>query len=747
MKSENVLISKLGEFELRRQIGAGGMGAVYEAFQPSLDRLVAVKVLRLAIAGDEDHRKRFIREAMTSAKLEHPNIISIYDYGTHAHTSYIAMRLLRGGTISDRLRYQQMQKRPQPSLYEVSQFLTAVAGALDHAHNRDVIHRDVKPSNFMFDTKGNPLIVDFGIARLLQTTSSFTQIGKTLGTPAYMAPEQWNGEAVPASDQYALGGVIYTLLVGRAPFEATTPMGLFTMHTKEPLPPIHEVRNDIPQGISNVLSRAMAKLPEERYPSNREFAEEFAAICVNAETQSTGFFTFELVRENQAKPNEKGSQPVSPSSSKHTSAWSTSQEISLDAGSDSNSQIVPKQLKPMQWQQDKMRFLPYVLAALVVIGVLAFVLSRPNGSNSQSSFSSSQADYSAAPTLSSTSVTGLSTTSNPGQILIPILTATLPPTPTASWTPILTPYVVLLSDLEVHSGPGNKFPTIQDKLKTDLQVMVVGISPDEFWYQVLLPNGSEGWISASTKNVKFEGNPAVVSTIFIPTDTPTWTPTSTLTFTPTTTSTYTATSVPSSTLTNNDNTISISATSPSSTDSITGTAANAGAPLRTAPYPNAKLVRSTTLNESFVILGYTDLTPSIWYKVRLSNGNVAWIYETNIKITDTTKLPFLTAPPPPAPPTSTAAAQSAPTDIQPLTITADCSASGGFGKFVIHNPNPFEVATSWSTDDKQNSFFMAKIGDTPIGWGHHDGYTLPGLTVTMTITWISGSTYATSPCY
>jgi Tol biopolymer transport system component/serine/threonine protein kinase/formylglycine-generating enzyme required for sulfatase activity len=292
MSSQDLTGHILGQYELRELLGRGGMGAVYRAYQRALKRAVAVKVLPAALAADPDFVARFTREAETAAALEHPHIIPVYDYGVEGGTSYIVMRLLGGGTLADRLAAREASGAPLPSLGEVAGLLTQLAGAFDYAHQQGVIHRDIKPSNIMFDTHGNAFLVDFGIAKLLEHTSALTATGAVLGTPLYMAPEQWRAEQpIPATDQYALGVTIYQLLTGQVPFQAPTPYGLMHKHLNETPAPPHTLRPNLPPALAASLERALAKSPAERFPSVTAFAQTFARAAAGQAGQDTQFLT------------------------------------------------------------------------------------------------------------------------------------------------------------------------------------------------------------------------------------------------------------------------------------------------------------------------------------------------------------------------------------------------------------------------------------------------------------------------
>lgn len=262
----------VGQYQLQRLLGVGGMGAVYEAYQPSLKRVVALKLLPDSLSRQSGYAARFTREAETAASLEHPHIVPIYDYGTADGISYVAMRLLSGGSLEERL-----EQQGALPLLVAARILKELANALDYAHSRGVIHRDIKPSNVMFDDHNNAFLVDFGIAKLLEATQGLTHTGATMGTPIFMSPEQWKAEVVSAaSDQYAFGVLAYFLVTGKAPFEATTPFALMHKHINETPPAVHLVtENPLHSPVSPVINRAMAKLPEDRYPTMLDFAEAF----------------------------------------------------------------------------------------------------------------------------------------------------------------------------------------------------------------------------------------------------------------------------------------------------------------------------------------------------------------------------------------------------------------------------------------------------------------------------------------
>lgn len=269
--------TNIGPYRVIEAVGRGGMASVFKAYEPSLDRYVALKVLPPEFLHDPSFAERFRREAQTIARLEHPQIIPIFAYDIDAETGtpWMAMRLISGGSLSQRIK----NGRLAPS--ESARILKDVAEALDYAHGAGVIHRDVKPQNVLLDDAGRVYLADFGIAKMVESTAHMTQTGMITGTPQYMAPEQALGKPIDKSiDIYALGIVAYELFTGRVPFSADTPVAVLMKQASEPmpLPPVSEVQED----VTRAILRATAKDPAARWPS----ASAFARAITNATATS-----------------------------------------------------------------------------------------------------------------------------------------------------------------------------------------------------------------------------------------------------------------------------------------------------------------------------------------------------------------------------------------------------------------------------------------------------------------------------
>lgn len=305
----------LGAYRIISQIGQGGMATVYKAYQASMDRYVALKVLPLYHTRDSSFTQRFIQEARIIARLEHTNILPVFDFGEDAGITYMAMRYLNGGTLQDVLAAGKL------TLPEIANIMRQICAGLDYAHRQGIVHRDVKPSNTMIDDEGTVYLTDFGFAKVLESSSELTVSGAVMGTPLYMAPEQSvGGEVDGRTDIYAAGVILYEMATGQPPFQAETPMAVVMAHIHNPLPLPRDVNPHVPEEVQLVILKALSKKPADRYQTANEMAEALTKAVqqsnVAAESPTLSILTAE-VRENLASkailPTDENFTPVSPS--------------------------------------------------------------------------------------------------------------------------------------------------------------------------------------------------------------------------------------------------------------------------------------------------------------------------------------------------------------------------------------------------------------------------------------------------
>lgn len=271
----NALVGKsLGQFRIVERIGAGGMATVFKAYQPNLDRYVAVKVLPAYHARDPIFLKRFQQEARSVAKLQHANIVPIHEFGEQDGITFIVMEYVDGGTLKDRL------KRPI-TVAESVDFVIQAAEGLGCAHGHGIVHRDVKPANMLVRKDGHLLLSDFGIAKILEGTSNLTRAGTGIGTPQYMSPEQGTGQAVDRrSDIYSLGIVLFHALTGKVPFNADSPISITVKHLNDPLP-VEKLREaGVPMPIEQVVLKMTAKSAADRYQTTDALIEALTSAVI-----------------------------------------------------------------------------------------------------------------------------------------------------------------------------------------------------------------------------------------------------------------------------------------------------------------------------------------------------------------------------------------------------------------------------------------------------------------------------------
>ena len=351
-----------GRYKIKSHLGTGGMATVYLAQDLILERLVAVKVLRFDFHTNQDAMRRFQREAQSATQLVHPNIVGVYDVGEEQGTHYIVMEYVKGTDLKEYIR----QRGPLPPR-EAVRIMTQIVSAISVAHQNRIIHRDIKPQNILIDEEGNVKITDFGIAIALSETS-LTQTNTLLGSVHYLSPEQARGGmATIRSDIYALGIVLYELLVGEVPFEGESAVSIALKHFQEPLPRISQMLPTVPQSLENVVLKATAKEPLNRYANCEEMLSDLQTSLSPERLNEPMFKPTEFTQETKVlQPIGTGAIPKKiPASSKEVP------EIQFD---EEKKQVddAPKK-KKRKW--------PWILLLFIILisslGIFAFMQSSP----------------------------------------------------------------------------------------------------------------------------------------------------------------------------------------------------------------------------------------------------------------------------------------------------------------------------------------------------------------------------------
>ncbi len=399
--SDPLIGQSLGDYQILRLIKRTGMSTVYLARDRKLPRDVVVKTMLPAESGDESFAARFEQEAFATARLSHPNIVHIYDFGRQGELSYMVMEYLPGGSLHDLLiRLEREGRVMEPR--QAANLVATVALALEHAHTAGIVHRDVKPSNILFAADGRPVLMDLGISKVKEGPH-LTRSQTSVGTPEYMSPEQGRGEPVDGrSDIYSLGVVLYQLLSGALPFQADTPWGLIYKHVEQPPPALP---NTVSPALRSVTAKALAKRPEERFQSGQEFN---AALKQALETPGKRLYPTPVTHAAGQTNRSAG-------------AAASDQTCLIDR----RPAPQKRKLHPVAWVG--------IVAALVVVGVLlGFLIApglRPGTGEAQqvSAVTAVAAFTEAAPTAAPA-------TMNPAAMPSATAVAAQTPSPAATWT-------------------------------------------------------------------------------------------------------------------------------------------------------------------------------------------------------------------------------------------------------------------------------------------------------------------------
>jgi hypothetical protein len=453
----NLIGKTLGQYEIREKIGQGGMAQVFKAYQPGLDRFVAVKVLSPSLAEEPGFTQRFQREAHSAARLHHPHILEVYEFGVQDNYNYLAMRYVEHSrTLGDLIR----EGAPLDSLIN---YIIQVADALNYAHQQGIVHRDVKPGNILIDGKW-ALLTDFGLAKIKETSSQLTATGIGLGTPAYMSPEQASGTSVDhRTDIYALGVILYRILTGTVPHDAPTPFAILAKRCSEPVTSLRELKPEIPESLNHVVLRSLSMIPGDRYPTATHFAEALKKAEEDPDYREESITTLLATEAGTAvfdTVGDAGSVTIaSPGKMPFGRGAVRRNNLILIAGG--------------------------VLAAVVVVGALLLLLVSLRGGGSSS----------AAQRLDQAE------TSANAQVVAPITQTEVSVLPSNTPTPVPpgTPSAKARTDLEVRSGPGDEYELL-GYLPEGAMAEIVSRDKGGQWWQIKssLSAAGVGWISAGS---------------------------------------------------------------------------------------------------------------------------------------------------------------------------------------------------------------------------------------------------------
>jgi len=528
----------IGKYRIVEHLGRGGMAEVYKAYQPNLDRYVAIKMMHTFLSDEKEFLARFEREAKVVATLRHPNIVQVYDFDIEGGAYYMVMEYINGESLKARLQNLEC-KDEWVSLDDAARIILAVGSALKYAHERGMVHRDVKPANVMITLDGQVILTDFGIAKIV-SASNLTASGAMVGTPSYMAPEQGMGQpGDERSDIYSLGVMLYQLVLGRLPFDADTPLAVVLKHINDPLPLPKTLKPDISDELSRVILKSLAKDPADRYQKVADMTADLRrAMGISPEdshpdaAKSSGIkLAGATIVGRVGGGVTPVLRPVPVVSAPEQSGTQVASPKTVVAGAVTVQASTPAITVPLPEKKRPGWIIPVVIVALVaIVGVGAVVVLSGRGSN----------------TLGST----LTPTAG-AAVVVPPSTEVSTSTPTTE--PLTTQLQKLQKETELRDKAGSDPDSrIEGLLPAGSQFYVKARTADSQWVRIETPDGVTGWIDADVTELtadQLQEVPAA-TTLTRLTDTPTPTvqspdtPTSTPTPLPTSTTGPTRTPAP-----------------------------------------------------------------------------------------------------------------------------------------------------------------------------------------------------------
>ncbi len=551
----NGMIGKtIGKYRITDHLGRGGMAEVYKAYQPNLDRYVAIKLMHAFLADEKEFLTRFEREAKVVATLRHPNIVQVYDFDVAEGVYYMVMEFISGETLKARM--QELEAQGEwISLDDSARIILSVGSALKYAHEHGMVHRDVKPANVMITIDGQVILTDFGIAKIV-SASNLTASGAMVGTPSYMAPEQGMGQpGDERSDIYSLGVMLYQLVLGRLPYDADTPLAVVLKHINEPLPMPQAIKPDLPDELNRVILKTLAKDPVDRYQKVGELAADLRkAMGMSPEDSHPNAAKAGAIKLTGAtmvgrvgggvtplpkaapQPMEAAAataagavtsaiaaqtQVASPQTVVAAGTGSAATAISTPTAETATTVAAPPAKRPA-W------LLPAIgLAIVAVIAVIAMVALGGRGGGG---------------TQPTQTIVAVGPDAQPTDTPAPISTSTV--------VPITTQVLTLTAITELRDKAGSDPASqVEGLLQAGAQFFVKSRTADSQWARIELQDGTSGYIAADATGLTADqlAQVPLATTLLKPTDTST--PTLEATDTPTPTLTAAPTNTPAPTRT------------------------------------------------------------------------------------------------------------------------------------------------------------------------------------------------------
>ena len=503
--------TKFGRYEVLSELGRGGMSTVYLASDTRFDRPVALKVLPQQFSHDPSFYRRFVKEAQVIASLEHFAIVPVYDFGEEDGFPYFVMRYMQGSSLVARIASGPL---PMPDVITITHRICA---ALDEAHRRGIVHRDLKPGNILFDLQNNAYLADFGIARLVEETSSFTG-SALIGTPSYMSPEQVHGskDIGGRSDIYNMGIILFEMLAGQLPFQAETPTKQMMAHVLDPVPDILQFRPDLPRRLGAIVAQALAKDPAERFQTAGELSAAITTIVGSGVSKEMMSNIATVVMPSQTGQADTSAPLPKQRFKLSLWLWSIIGILAIGATAWGVRLVAGNPVAPPS---------PTALSTVTLTEAAQKVVIVPTPAHTPTSTPTPGSVETSSPTWTKTVAATKTNTPKPTSSS----TATRTQTPTAVAPTAVFQVKVDGSSVNLRAGPGTAYNLVpgQPFLPSGETALVLARDASNTWFNVELESGVRGWVAAVVVNLVQPHTPEEIplAVTIPPAPTPTYTPT------------------------------------------------------------------------------------------------------------------------------------------------------------------------------------------------------------------------------